>query len=67
MTLIELASIINDSTPVQVIEADTDEIVAVSDGKDSVPEEYMDCEVTDITVGNYVLIIEIDTSDVEID
>ena len=67
MILEELLSVLNDSVPVHVTAAGTEDIIAVSDGRDSIPDELLDCTVTDVTVGNYILEIEVDILDVEMD
>ena len=51
MTLYELLEPINDNTCVEVFSAETCESIAMYDGKESIPEDYNYCEVTDIFTG----------------
>lgn len=60
MTLYELADYINDSTVVEIFAACTGEGIAVYDGKESIPDRYMDEEVTDVFVSTNRLCVEID-------
>ena len=60
MTLYDLSQLINDSTYVVIFAACTGEPIAEYDGKDSIPDYYMDDNVTDIFVDNGKLCIEID-------
>ena len=59
-TLYDLATLINDSTYVVIFAACTGEPIAEYDGKESIPDRYMDENVTDIFVDNGKLCIEID-------
>lgn len=60
-TLYDLSQLINDSTYVVIFAACTGEPIAEYDGKDSIPDYYMDEIVTDIFVDdNKKLCIEID-------
>lgn len=60
-TLYDLATLINDSTYVVIFAACTGEPIAEYDGKESIPDRYMDEIVTDIFVeDNKKLCIEID-------
>ena len=61
ITLYDLSLLINDSTYVVIFAACTGEPIAEYDGKDSIPDYYMDDIVTDIFVDdNKKLCIEID-------
>ena len=51
MILEELLNTINDNTVVEVYRCDTAECIGVYDGKDSIPERYGNCEITDIFAG----------------
>ena len=59
MILDELLWVINDSTVVDVYSAGTNEVIASYDGKESIPEELNECEVTDVFVDGNHLCIEI--------
>lgn len=59
-TLYDLSQLINDSTFVIIFAACTGEEIARYDGKDSIPDRYMDETVTDIFVTDNMLCIEID-------
>ena len=63
MTLYEIAEIINDNTVVVIYSATTNDVIATYDGKESIPEHFMDCNVTDLFVDNNKLCIEIDDSE----
>ena len=58
MTLEDLMYVTNDNAIVEIY-ADT-ELIARYDGKDSIPEEYNDCEVYDVYANGNVLCVEID-------
>ena len=64
MTLEELLNMINDNSVVEIYRCDTAECIGTYDGKDSLPERYGDCEITDIFTGmtgkTSTLCIEID-------
>ena len=51
MILDELLDSINDNTVVEIFDAETAERIGTYDGKDSLPEEYNDWNVTDIFTG----------------
>lgn len=51
MTLYDILELVNDNTCVEIFSAETCERIATYDGKESIPEEYNDCEVTDIFTG----------------
>lgn len=59
-TLYDLLQFVNDSTYVVIFAALTGEPIAEYDGKDSIPDCYMDENITDIFVDNGKLCIEID-------
>lgn len=59
MSLEELIWNVNDNTVVNIYSAETNDIIASYDGKDSIPEEYNECEVTDVFVDGNHLCIEI--------
>lgn len=59
MALMDLADYINDSTVVEIYAELTGTVIAVYDGKDSIPDRYMDEEVTDIFVSENKLCVEI--------
>lgn len=48
MTLEELLWNVNDSNAIELFSATTNDTIDIFSDKDEVPEEYMDCEVTDI-------------------
>lgn len=59
MTLEELEPVINDSVIVELWDANQD-LIANYDGKDSIPDEYMYCEVNDVFTSENKLCVEID-------
>ena len=59
MLLEELLFNVNDNTIVDIYSADTREIIATYDGKDSIPEELNDFEITDIFAERNHLCVEI--------
>lgn len=59
MILEELLWNVNDNTIVDIYSSDTNEIIASYDGKENIPEELNDFEVTDIFVEGNHLCIEI--------
>ena len=66
MILDELLWKINENTNVKLFSSETHEEIARYDGKDSFPDSYNYCDVTDIFVDeDGWLCIEIDTTDVE--
>ena len=65
MEAYELFELINDNTIVDIYSAETCEIIATYDGKESIPEWVNVCGVTDIFVDNNHLCIEIDDVPVE--
>ncbi len=60
MDLYEICEYINDNTVVEIYAACTNERIALYNGKDSIPIRYMDERVTDISVHENRLRIEID-------
>lgn len=60
MTLDELAVYINDNTIVEIYSASTYEVIGEYDGKESVPDNFLFCNVTDIFVEGNKLCIEIE-------
>ena len=60
MTLWELSTLINDNTIVEIFAACNGNGIAVYDGKESIPDRYMDELVTDIFVSTNRLCVEID-------
>lgn len=60
MTLEELLWVINDNTIVDIFSAETGERVASYDGKDEVPENLNEMEITDVFVDGGHLCIEIE-------
>lgn len=48
MTLEELMFIINDSTAVELYSEDTGEAIEIYSSPDEIPEEYLECNVTDV-------------------
>ena len=48
MTLEELFRVVNDSTAIELFSEATGQSIETYCDKDEVPEEYMDCEVTDV-------------------
>lgn len=63
LTLYEIADTINDSCVVDVYSATTNDLIATYDGKENIPEHFMDCDVTDLFVDNNKLCVEIDDSE----
>ena len=59
MILEELLWKINESTIVCIYNSESNDLLAIYDGKDSIPEKYNICEVTDIFVDGNRLCIEI--------
>ena len=55
MTLYDISELINDNTCVEIFSAETCERIATYDGKESIPEEYNDCEITDIFTGSAMI------------
>lgn len=66
MTLDELLWHINDSTVITIFTINGIRL-ATYDGKDSIPEEYNDMDVTDIFVEGNALCIEVDDTETEDD
>ena len=62
-TLEEILWLVNDNTIVEIYSAETNDVIATYDGKESIPEEYNFCEVTDISVDDNKLCIEIEMED----
>ena len=62
-TLEELLWLVNDSTVVEICSAETFDVIATYDGKDSIPEKYNDCEIADVFVSDNKLCIEIKMED----
>ena len=60
MYLEELLWNVNENTVVQVYSAETNDLIAEYDGKESIPEKYNPCVVTDIFVDENRLCIEIE-------
>lgn len=60
MTLEELLWVVNDNTIVDIFSAETGERVASYDGKDAIPDELNETEVTDLFVDGGRLCIEIE-------
>lgn len=63
LTLYEIADTINDNCIVDVYSATTNDLIATYDGKENIPEHFMDCDVTDLFVDNNKLCVEIDDSE----
>lgn len=61
MTLYDLSDIINDNTVVVVYSSETQEELGMYDGKESIDEQYMSMEITDMYVDNNKLCIDIIT------
>lgn len=59
MILEELLWNVNDSTVVDIYSAESGEVISTYDGKENIPEELNDFEVTDIFVEGNHLCIEI--------
>lgn len=59
MCLEELLWVINENTVVQVYSAETNDLIAEYNGKESIPEEYNPWVVTDIFVDENRLCVEI--------
>ena len=59
MLLYELIENINDNAVVDIYSAETGEVIATYDGKDSIPEEYNDYTVYDIYANENVICVEI--------
>lgn len=56
---------VNDNTKVKLFSSETYDEIARYDGKDSIPDSYSYCEITDIFVEDGWLCVEIDTEDAE--
>lgn len=50
MTLYDLFVVLNDNTTIQLYDCETYNLIDTYDGKEDVPPEYEDCEITDIFV-----------------
>lgn len=50
MTLYDLFVVLNDNTTIQLYDCETYNLIDSYDGKEDVPPEYEDCEITDIFV-----------------
>lgn len=62
MTLYDLFVVLNDNTTIQLYDCETYNLIDSYDGKEDVPSEYEDCEITDIFVDNDAAIcVEIET------
>jgi len=61
MQLEELLWLVNENTIVQIYSAESNDLLAEYDGKESIPEIYNGNEVTDIFTNGNVLCIEIET------
>lgn len=48
MTLEELLCVVNDSTVIELFSEATGQSIETYCNKDEIPDEYMDCEVTDV-------------------
>lgn len=59
MTLYDMADLINDNTVVVIYSTETQEELGLYDGKESIDEEYMSMEITDIYVDNNRLCIDL--------
>ena len=59
MTLYDLADIINDNTVVVIYSAETQEELGMYDGKESIDEQYMTMEITDMYVNENKLCIDL--------
>ena len=59
MTLYDLSDIINDNTVVVIYSAETQEELGIYDGKESIDEQYMSMEITDIYVNENKLCIDL--------
>lgn len=59
MTLEELLWKVNESTIVCIYDSESNDLLAIYDGKNSIPEKYNICEVQDIFVDGNRLCIEI--------
>ena len=60
MTLEELLWQVNDSTVVKIFSAETGNEIATYDGKDSIPEDLNNFDVTDIFVSENTLCVEVE-------
>lgn len=59
MELQELLYLINDNCIVDIYDAETSDIIATYDGKDSIDEDFNHYEITDIFTDNNRICIEI--------
>ena len=48
MQLEELLWLVNENTIVQIYSAESNDLLAEYDGKESIPEKYNECNITDI-------------------
>ena len=65
MTLDDLLWRVNDNTVVKLFGISNLMEIATYDGKDSIPEEYNNCDVTDIFVDGNALCVEIDDTETD--
>lgn len=59
MKVIDIISICNDNTKVDIINNDTAEVLTQYDGKNSIDKKYNDCVVKSVNVFNNTLTISI--------
>ena len=59
MELYELVMLVNDNTVVEIYDAESGEPIGCYDGKDSIPEELDERNVSDVFVDQNKLCIEI--------
>ena len=59
MKVIDIISVCNDNTKVDIINNDTAEVLTQYDGKNSIDKKYNDCVVKSVNVFNNTLTISI--------
>ena len=58
MKVIELLSVLHDSVNVRIVDNEHDKALSYYDGKNSIDEQYNDCEIETVyNDGNYITIL----------
>lgn len=58
MKVIELLSVLHDSANVRIADNEHDKVLSYYDGKNSIDEQYNDCEIETVyNDGNYITIL----------
>lgn len=63
MTLSNLLELVNPSTVIELFDAKENDSIEEYDGVDMVPDEYMECEISDIFIDGNKLCVEIELED----